>query len=97
MTFWFTPRSLDGLLAGISHSSISLDGSGRYAGGLLAASAPLSGLVPRFPTLIAAMGLGSISILSFTAGLILDTLSRVRIEQRRLAYLALRADCPETA
>ena len=56
-----------------------------------------TGLVPRFPTLIAAMGLGSISILSFTAGLILDTLSRVRIEQRRLAYLALRADCPETA
>lgn len=55
-----------------------------------------TGLVPRFPTLIAAIGLGSISILCFTAGLILDTLSRVRIEQRRLAYLALRTDSPAT-
>ena len=49
-----------------------------------------TGLVPRFPTLIGAVALGIVAALSVTAGLILDTLSRVRVEQRRLAYLA----CP---
>lgn len=49
-----------------------------------------TGLVPRFPTLIGAVALGIVAVLSVTVGLILDTLSRARIEQRRLAYLA----CP---
>lgn len=47
------------------------------------------GLVPRFPTLIVAVGLGVLALLSFACGLILDTVSRARLEQRRLAYLAL--------
>lgn len=49
-----------------------------------------TGLVPRFPTLFLAIGLGVVSVLSAAIGLILDTLSRVRSEQRRLAYLACR-------
>jgi len=49
-----------------------------------------TGLVPRFPTLILAVGLGVVSVISFAIGLILDTLSRVRNEQRRLAYLSCR-------
>jgi glycosyltransferase involved in cell wall biosynthesis len=49
-----------------------------------------TGLVPRFPTLILAVGLTVVSVLSFAIGLILDTLSRVRSEQRRLAYLSCR-------
>ncbi|HEY7800920.1 MAG TPA: glycosyltransferase [Hyphomonadaceae bacterium] len=49
-----------------------------------------TGLVPRFPTLILAVGLAVVSVISFAIGLILDTLSRVRNEQRRLAYLSCR-------
>ncbi len=47
-----------------------------------------TGGVPRMPTLIVAVSLGMISLLSFACGLILDTVSRARLEQRRLAYLA---------
>jgi glycosyltransferase involved in cell wall biosynthesis len=48
-----------------------------------------TGLVPRFPTAILATGLVIIAVLSFLAGLILDTVTRGRREMRRLAYLAL--------
>jgi glycosyltransferase involved in cell wall biosynthesis len=48
-----------------------------------------TGLVPRFPTLIVAVGLAVVALLSFACGLILDSVSRARLEQRRLAYLAL--------
>ena len=48
-----------------------------------------TGLVPRFPTLIVAASLFVVALLSFAGGLILDTVSRARLEQRRLAYLAL--------
>jgi len=47
-----------------------------------------TGLVPRFPTAILATGLIIIAVLSFFAGLILDTVTRGRREMRRLAYLA---------
>ena len=47
-----------------------------------------TGVVPRFPTLFVAVSMTVISMLSFTIGLILDTLSRGRTEARRLAYLA---------
>lgn len=50
-----------------------------------------TGLVPRFPTAIAATGLVILAALSFFAGLILDTVVRGRREVRRLAYLAHRA------
>ena len=48
-------------------------------------------LVPRFPTAILATGMTIVAVLSFFAGLILDTVTRGRREVRRLAYLALPA------
>jgi hypothetical protein len=48
-----------------------------------------TGLVPRLPTLVVAVGVAVIGLLSFACGLILDAVSRGRLEQRRLAYLAL--------
>ena len=50
-----------------------------------------TGLVPRLPTAILAMGLVILAFLNGFAGLILDTVVRGRREVRRLAYLALRA------
>ncbi len=49
-----------------------------------------TGLVPRFPTAILATGMVIVAVLSFFAGLILDTVTRGRREVRRLAYLAHR-------
>jgi len=48
-----------------------------------------TGLVPRFPTAILATGLMGLAFLSFTCGLILDSVSRGRTEVKRLAYLAV--------
>ena len=48
-----------------------------------------TGLVPRQPTLIVAVGLAVVALLSLVCGLILDTVARARLEQRRLAYLGL--------
>jgi hypothetical protein len=50
-----------------------------------------TGLVPRFPTAILATGLSILSALSLTAGLVLDTVTRGRREQKLLAYLAIPA------
>jgi len=50
-----------------------------------------TGLVPRFPTAILAMGLGVIAVLCVATGLVLDLVSHVRRETKRLAYLALPA------
>jgi glycosyltransferase involved in cell wall biosynthesis len=47
-----------------------------------------TGLVPRLPTALLATGLILIAALSFTTGLILDTVSRGRRENRMLAYLS---------
>ena len=47
-----------------------------------------TGLVPRFPTAILAMGLVILAFLNGFAGLILDTVVRGRREVRRLAYLS---------
>ena len=47
-----------------------------------------TGLVPRFPTAILITGMIIIAVLSFLAGLILDTVTHGRRELRRLAYLA---------
>lgn len=56
-----------------------------------------TGLVPRFPTLIAAIGLGVCSLLLMTAGLILDAMARTQLEIRKLIYLnAGRASCDDT-
>jgi hypothetical protein len=48
-----------------------------------------TGLVPRLPTAILALGLVIIGILSFFAGLILDVTTRTRQELKRLVYLSL--------
>src|SRR5688572_30852491 len=50
-----------------------------------------TGLVPRFPTAILATGLVIVAVLSFFAGIILDTVTRGRREMRRIAYLAYSA------
>lgn len=47
-----------------------------------------TGLVPRFPTAILCTGLMILAFLSVTCGLILDTITRGRMEMRRLAYLS---------
>lgn len=48
-----------------------------------------SGLVPRLPTAVIVMGLLLMSTISLTAGVILDSVARLRTEQKRLAYLAV--------
>jgi hypothetical protein len=48
-----------------------------------------TGLVPRTPSLIVAVALGLTALLAFACGLILDAVSRGRLEQRRFAYLAV--------
>jgi len=50
-----------------------------------------TGLVPRFPTAILAMGLMIISFLSLTCGLVLDTVTRGRREMKRMRYLNIPA------
>ena len=48
-----------------------------------------SGLVPRLPSAVLAMGLVMLAFLSFTCGLILDSVTRGRREARHIAYLAI--------
>lgn len=48
-----------------------------------------SGLVPRLPTAVLATGTMLLAFLSATSGLILESVSRGRWEQKRMAYLAL--------
>ncbi|MHB1206922.1 MAG: glycosyltransferase family 2 protein [Rhodospirillaceae bacterium] len=47
-----------------------------------------TGLVPRLPTAVLAAAIMILAFLSFTGGLILETVTRGRREQKRLAYLA---------
>jgi len=46
-----------------------------------------TGLVPRLPTAVLATGLMILSFLAITSGLILDSLTRARLETKRLNYL----------
>jgi glycosyltransferase involved in cell wall biosynthesis len=48
-----------------------------------------TGLVPRIPTALLASALMILSFLAFTCGLILDTVSRGRVEIKRLWYLSV--------
>lgn len=50
-----------------------------------------SGLVPRLPTAVLAMGLMLAAVASFMCGLILDTVTRGRRELKLLSYLGHRA------
>ena len=46
-----------------------------------------TGTVPRFPTAILCVGIALSGILSFLAGLILEMVTRTRLEMKRLFYL----------
>jgi glycosyltransferase involved in cell wall biosynthesis len=46
-----------------------------------------TGLVPRLPTAVLAMGITIVAFLLFTVGMVLETVSRGRREMKRLAYL----------
>jgi glycosyltransferase involved in cell wall biosynthesis len=48
-----------------------------------------TGAVPRFPTAILSMGLMLLAFLSLASGLVLDTVTRGRIEMKRLHYLSV--------
>jgi glycosyltransferase involved in cell wall biosynthesis len=48
-----------------------------------------TGLVPRLPTAVLATGLMLLAFLALMAGLILDTVTRGRWEQKRMAYLSI--------
>lgn len=50
-----------------------------------------TGLVPRFPTAILSTGLMLLAFLNLGAGLILDTVTKGRMEKKRLAYLSIPA------
>ena len=50
-----------------------------------------TGLVPRLPTAVLSTGLMLLSFLSLACGLILDTVTRGRLEAKRMAYLAIPA------
>ena len=53
----------------------------------LAVTFAQTGLVPRLPTAVLATGLALMGLLSATAGLVLDSVSKARLEAKRLAYL----------
>ncbi len=48
-----------------------------------------TGLVPRLPTAVLSMGLVLLACLSFVCGLILDNVTRGRLEARHMAYLTI--------
>jgi glycosyltransferase involved in cell wall biosynthesis len=48
-----------------------------------------TGLVPRLPTALLAAALMILSFMAFACGLILDTVSRGRVELKRLSYLSV--------
>jgi len=53
-----------------------------------------TGLVPRLPTAVLSTGLVLLSFLSLACGLILDTVTRGRLEAKRIAYLQIPAPSP---
>jgi glycosyltransferase involved in cell wall biosynthesis len=48
-----------------------------------------TGLVPRFPTAILATGIMILAFLSLACGLVLDTVTRGRVEMKRMQYLGI--------
>jgi hypothetical protein len=66
-----------------------------FAGTSIALGTPVifeyfdTGLVPRMPTALLAAALMILSFLSLTCGLILETVSRGRVELKRLSYLSV--------
>ncbi len=66
-----------------------LAGQSIYVSGVIFMTFFETGLVPRFPTAILAMGISLLAFLSFTVGLILDTVTRGRQEAKRMRYLEI--------
>jgi hypothetical protein len=50
-----------------------------------------TGLVPRIPTVVLCTGLTLFAALMLACGLILDSLARARVEQKRILYLTMPA------
>lgn len=50
-----------------------------------------TGLVPRFPTAFLSASLILLGVVLLTCGIILDTVTKGRIETKRMAYLAIPA------
>ncbi|TIV25640.1 MAG: glycosyl transferase, partial [Mesorhizobium sp.] len=48
-----------------------------------------TGLVPRMPTWVLSIGMLLLAMLSMMTGLILDSVSRGRAEQKRIFYLSI--------
>ena len=69
--------------------SLALASLSIYLGVPLAIEFFETGLVPRFPTAILSASIMLLASLSLTTGMILDSVSRGRREQKRLAYLNL--------
>ena len=76
-------------LAFFSWSGIALMLTGLASGLPVVLEYWRTGLVPRLPSAVLAMGLVMLAFLSFTCGLILDSVARGRREARHLAYLAI--------
>jgi glycosyltransferase involved in cell wall biosynthesis len=53
-----------------------------------------TGLVPRLPTAVLCTGLSLFGVVLLSCGLILDTVTKGRIEQKRFAYLAIPGPVP---
>jgi len=66
----------------------ALFGSGLLLSAPIIATYMRISLVPRLPTLVVAVGMMMTALLSLACGLILDSVARLRLEQRRLSYLA---------
>lgn len=56
-----------------------------------------TGLVPRLPTAVLATGLMSLAAMSAGCGLILDSVARGRLEQKRFNYLSVRRESASTS
>ncbi|TPN84087.1 glycosyltransferase [Mesorhizobium sp. CU2] len=54
-----------------------------------------TGLVPRMPTWVLSIGMLLLAMLSMMTGLILDSVSRGRAEQKRIFYLSISSDRAE--
>lgn len=71
--------------------------SGLFAAASLILALPVfatyveTGLVPRLPTAVLSTGLMILAALLATAGLVLDSLARARVEQKRILYLSIPA------
>ena len=50
-----------------------------------------TGLVPRLPTAILIVGMTILAFVSLSAGIILDSVSRAKLENKRLKYLNLNS------